>query len=153
MPGGGSHHRRGGRQKGTPNKRTQEALLKQAMEVHQSAKTGKKLAKDVLDDLMQLTVGMAGVYQPDPPDRPGLNPYASEEKFWKCVEMARDFATALAKYQSPTFRAIAVHVSPENQDERRPGPDGARQVEGKVIDLNDAEALARVYKRRIAVVK
>ena len=141
-------HRYGGRQKGTPNKKTQQRLLQVAMDQHDSAKGRKKLAKDVLEDFMHLTAGMAAMYQPRHPDAP-QNPHQNEEKFWKCVELTRDFATALAKYQSPTFKAIAVQTQPPSETE----PVTINQDGKNVIALNDPVALTRLYRMRITQVR
>lgn len=142
--------RRGGREAGTPNKATIERQLVQARETHDAQQNGKKLAKEVLDEFMQLTAGMAAVYQPLPPgvtDVP-LGRTPNETKFWECVGMVRDFAKALAPYQSPTFKAIAVFAPP---DQTRPAAP-ALPPGGNVITLDDPAVLQRVYRNRIAKV-
>jgi hypothetical protein len=143
--------RRGGRQKGTLNKRTVAKIMEASDQASAALRSGKKLAMHVLDDFMQLTAGMAAHYQPAPPGAPA-NPHANEQKFWHAVEHVRDFAKALAPYQSPTFKAIAV-VAPPSQDLGMvPTASGSlpRPQGENVIDLTDAEQLTRVYKRRIA---
>lgn len=135
---------RGGRKPGVPNKKTQEALLKQAMEKSDAVKSGRKLAREVLDEFMHLTAGMAAFYQPAPPNAPP-NQNANEDKFWRCVDATHAFAKALAPYQSPTFKAIAMMAPPEP-------PRRAELPGGNVVSLDDPEALTRVYKRRIASV-
>ena len=89
MPRGskpGEH--RGGRKKGSPNKKTLEALerrrvlaenaekaeAEKAALVAESAKVAKlKLGKDVLEEFMMLFAGMAAFYQPHPEWRPRLD--------------------------------------------------------------------------------
>lgn len=136
-----------GRKPGSLNKRTQEALLEQATLKHEALKSGRKLAKNILDDFMHLCAGMAAHYQPAPPEA-AQNANANEAKFWQAVEMTRDFAVALAKYQSPTFKSIAVYSPPEQ---------APKQIDLKanpnVVQLDDPAALARVYKLRIAGVR
>jgi hypothetical protein len=57
--------RRGGRKRETPNKATCERVLlaKRVLE-EQQGKPGRKRAREVLDDLMHICVGMAAKYQP-----------------------------------------------------------------------------------------
>jgi hypothetical protein len=89
MPRGGSKpgERRGGRQRGTPNKRTlgQMAALAEAGAPASLAKTSassaKKLARDVIEEFMLFCTGMAAHYQPRPPGA-APNPNADESKFF-----------------------------------------------------------------------
>lgn len=152
MPGGskpGSNNG-GGRPKGRLNRATEERLFRQAAEQANSIKNGKKLAKDVLDEFMMLCAGMAATYQPSPPNGT-LNQNEDQEKFWKATEMTLAFAAALAKYQSPTFKAQFVMQQTMQQ------PLGSavepKQLPGNVIALDDPEALQRIYKMRIAQVR
>lgn len=119
MPGGGSKpgERRGGRKPGTRNRKTLEQLKLQAANasrvVEIAARDNRKLAKDVLEEFMLLFAGMAAVSQPLPPGAvatPGRIPH--DEKFEKYATLAVDCAKALAKYQSPTFRAIVIAPPP-----------------------------------------
>jgi hypothetical protein len=121
MPKGGSKpgERRGGRRKGTPNKATVQKALIAARTVAEAKMSGKKLAKEVLEDFMLLFAGMAGDFQTTPPGA-APNPRADEDKFWKFAQAAIDCAHKLAPYQSPTFRAVVVAPSLDaNQSERR----------------------------------
>lgn len=114
-----------GRPKGAKNKTTIErnriAAEIAARTVIDAKTTGKKLAKEVLDDLMHLFVGMAAHHQPTPPGAPpvaGARP--DEARFEKYARLALETARALASYQSPTFRAIVVAPAPDaNQPEQR----------------------------------
>jgi hypothetical protein len=54
----------GGRQKGTVNKSTVERRLQAERERAEAKATGKKLAKERLDEFMELFVGIARFYQP-----------------------------------------------------------------------------------------
>ncbi len=144
--------KRGPGRKGIPNKSTIEKHLKIAQELaRQAGQPHKRLAKEVLEDFMHLTAGMAALYQPTAPGQP-INAYANEEKFWQAANACREFAKALAPYQSPTFRAITVSAPP---DERSKAPvlDLQANGDGKVIDLSDPVALQRVYMLRIGRVQ
>ena len=116
--------RRGGRVAGTLNKATiQKALI--AERTAADARTqGRKLAKDVLDDLMQIFMGVAAAYQFVPPgamDKNGnpIPPRGNGAEFEKWARLTVETAKALANYQSPTFRAIVVAPPPEEKGEIR----------------------------------
>lgn len=104
---GGAHGGKVGRPKGIRNKATIEKALIAEQINSRAEMAGKKLAKEVLDDFMQLTAEMAAFYQPAAPGHPP-NQKADEAKFWQCMEAAHAFAKSLAPYQSPTFRAVAI---------------------------------------------
>lgn len=147
MPGPPKGSRFGGRGKGTPNKATIEKNLRIAQQLAvQAGQKAKPLAKDVLEDFMHLTAGMAAFYQPTAPGQP-VNANQNEEKFWQAALACKEFAKALAPYQSPTFRAITTVPAPSMPS------GGPKQIEGKVVDLNDAAALTRVFRQRIAPVR
>jgi hypothetical protein len=82
-------------------------MLRAQREVDDACKTGKKLAKDVLEDFMHLFAGMAAVYQPTAPGQPP-NPHANEAAFKDAAERAIDCADKLAPYQSPKLKTIQV---------------------------------------------
>ena len=70
---------------------------------------GKKLAKNVLSDFMELFAGMAAFYQPVPAGQPveaGRQP--DENKFKEYAALAVDSAKALAPFQSPRFSAMMI---------------------------------------------
>lgn len=118
--------RRGGRASGTPNKRTLtkrflaeiletaegKALIGEAIKHHQPKMSGKK-AIEVLDTLMNLTMGLVARHQPRP-NQSGqeTNVTADEGKFREYLGLATTAAKELAKYQSPTFKAVAVQEVP-----------------------------------------
>ena len=88
-----------------------------AQVLREYAAHGKKLAKERLDEFMELFVGRAAHYQPRP-DKNGKdqNPTGNEAKFEKWALHAVDVAHKLAPYQSPTFRAIVVSPPPPSQN-------------------------------------
>ena len=118
MPRAQKGQRFGGRAKGVPNKATLQKALIAERTVADARMSGRKLAKEILDDFMQLFAGMAAHYQPTPPDRP-QNPSQDEPMFEKYGRLAVETAKALANYQSPTFRAIVVAPPPEEKGEMR----------------------------------
>jgi hypothetical protein len=136
--------RLGGRQKGTPNKRTIQRLQEASESIGTIRKLGQKKATEVLNDLMHIAVGLTARYQQrllaadresrtyDPDDY---------EKFVQCMQMAGVFARELAPFQDPKYSTIKVQM-PET-----PG-DGAREM-GNVTVIDDAVAATRVYQRLI----
>lgn len=134
--------RRGGREKGTPNKATIERALIAEATAADARINGKKLAKDVLEEFMFLFAGMAAAHQPLPPNAvspPGHK--ADEAKFEKWARLACAQAAELAKYQSPTFRAVQVTAS-----QPLPNSPGGKQIDGEVIRL-DQLSIAKVYRQ------
>lgn len=65
----------------------------------------RKRAKEVLEDLMTLLMGMADKHQPWPEQR-GRNPLEDRELFDRYVVLAMKCAASLAPYQSP--RAVII---------------------------------------------
>lgn len=146
MPGPKKGQRFGGRKAGVPNKSTIERTLRAEHEMLRARETGKKLAKDVLDEFMMLFAGMAAHHQPIPEGQPipaGRQP--NEDKFEKWARLAVETAADLAKYQSPTYRAIAVTLPPA-----LPAVPEQKTIEGKVVDLPiDAMSGSRLYQRMV----
>lgn len=114
MPRAQKGHRFGGRTKGIPNKATIEKAEKMRRDIVDARVSGRKLAKDTLDDLVMVFMEMADAYKPAPTGQDKLG--ASEEKFEKWARLAMEAARALAPYQSPTFRAIVVAPAPTEKD-------------------------------------
>jgi hypothetical protein len=135
----------GGRRAGTLNKATIERLEK-ARIAEQIVSGGKpeKLASDVLREFMELFADIARIHQPRPAAQ-GTNPQENEGRFDKYARLAVECAKALAPYQSPTFKSIAVTAPP-------PGP-LPKTAEGDVIDINDPVALMKVWERRVIRVR
>ncbi len=107
--------RRGGRKKGTPNKATRErALLAKRILEEQAGKPGRKLAREVLDDLMHTFLGMAAQHQPLPAGAvPMSGQKPDEAKFVEYATLAGAMAQQLAPYQSPKFKAtIQLNEAP-----------------------------------------
>jgi len=87
--------------------------------------------------------GMATHYQPRPPGQQP-NPHADEEQFWKFARFAVHCASALAPYQSPTFRAIVVAPPPE-PDKTETAKRFTLRIFDKVTDpVEDAKAYSRM---------
>lgn len=180
MPRGGSRpgERRGGRQKGTPNKRSLRLGLRAEAELTQARAAaradGKELllAKDVLDNLMAVFLTIARRYAPQPGEAPPAPPedradeaavrrWEEETRAWerriarfeRWALHARETAAKLAPYQSATFRAIAIAPL---RDER---PEGEVEVihtmeqlrEQLVIRGVPPEQLARVLTHEAVV--
>lgn len=146
MPRGAAPgERRGGRGKGTRNKATLEreriAAEIAARTVADARATGKKLAKDVLEEFMLLFAGMAASYQPWPVGL-GKNPGENVGQFEKWARLACEQAAKLAPFQSPTFRAVMVSIPGTPGGPALPAP-----REDNVIELTDQNAIARVYSR------
>jgi hypothetical protein len=106
-----------GRPRG-PSKATIEKALIAERNVSEVKASGKKLAKEVLEDFMLFFAKMAADFQTSPAGA-SPNPQADEGKFWKYAQAAVDCAHKLAPFQSPTFRAVTVAPSPEpNQPQK-----------------------------------
>jgi hypothetical protein len=153
MPRGAAPgERRGGRAKGTLNKRTTEALLKAAQTIDAAREGRIELGKDVLDRMMKLAEGAASVHRPWTQADVDAGRAAAVGGDWDRFGLWFDrtvfCAKELAKYQSPTFKAIAVQVTPDVSRDRLPPPS-----DPKVVNIDDPEALQRVYKLRIAGVR
>lgn len=142
----------GGRKAGRMNKRTVEKIEEARLAVEESRGRKLKLGKEVLEEFMHLFAGMAATHQPLPEGMPvprGRNP--NEEKFLAYAKLTVDAAKALADFQSPKFKAIAVVATPgNNPDLGQPLTKG--QIDN-VVTLNDPAALARVYQQRIKQIK
>jgi hypothetical protein len=112
--------RRGGRTVGTKNRATIERAAIAERVSNEAAMTGKPLAKERLGEFLELFIGYARHYQPVLPQmlargaKPNKN--QDEAKFEKWSMHAMEAAEALAKYQSPQFRAVAVVT----QEQQRP---------------------------------
>lgn len=135
----GGYREGGGRKAGTPNAKTIARLERQAETVGEIKKQGKKLAIDVLDELMNLAVGAAAAIQQAEAAK-GNRGAITDPLFWRCIELGGLFAKALAPYQSHRYRAVEVSFAP-------PVPAGAPP--GKVITINDAASVERLYHKRI----
>jgi hypothetical protein len=101
MPRGGSKpgERRGGRQKGTPNRKTVERQLitERILQEPPAGIESGKLGREVLAQYMNTFDELAEQYRE-----------ADEAKFRQYAELAVACAKALAPYESPTYRAVVV---------------------------------------------
>jgi hypothetical protein len=107
--------RRGGRAKGKPNRFSMRAALRAERDQDQARAEGRPIAKDVLDNLMSVFMNIATKYAPKKDDVPPMtDPVAITawdkrvKEFERWALHAKDTAKALAAYQSPTYRAIAI---------------------------------------------
>lgn len=115
------------RTKGAKNKRTIEQEIVARKQVEADIMEGKVtqaadrrvLAKDNLDKLATMLLGLTAHYQPHPQwnqvvDAAGnvrivnANPYYDEGKFQFYIELAARTCDRLAAYQSPKLSAVAV---------------------------------------------
>src|ERR1700749_41238 len=104
MPRGskpGEGNRGGGRKKGTVNKATIEKAIIAERVMNEAAMSGRKLAKELLEEFMVLFGGLAGSFQPPDSSPAGVAKWAetkAQAQFDKYAGMTVDAATALAKY-------------------------------------------------------
>lgn len=139
----------GGRKAGGMNRRSIQKIEEARIANAVTRGQGKKLGKEVLEEFMHLFAGMAAQYQPLPegmPIPPGRNP--DEEKFLGYAKLAVDTAKALADFQSPKFKAIAVVAPPPGAGDDLANPITRSQA-GNIVRINDPAALARVYQKMI----
>lgn len=104
--------RRGGRKKGTPNRRTVEKALKYERDMQLAEANKKPLATEVLEKMMFAFAAMVPQYQQ------GSATYDADQ-FERWGKNTIDAAHKLAPYQSPTFRAIVVAPPPDSNQLNR----------------------------------
>lgn len=141
--------RRGGRQRGTPNKRTVAKLIDAGRTIAGGNKIKDAVrATDVLSDLTKTAMGFTAHYQAkmlafeqDPTNKDKLPPPEVVDRFMLGLNAAIKAARALAPFQDPQFTAIKVAMSPFDTQEAQ------KVIEGKAskIDLRDPIELARIY--------
>ena len=135
----------GGRQKGSLNKRTLKQMEEASTQVGAIKRQGQKKATEVLNDLMQASMGVAAQYQRRIGDAAakGQEPSKDDlETFWKAMEIAGVFAKALAPFQDPTFKAIRLNTPP-------PPPDQTGKPPVSIYDITDAVEVSRVYAQMV----
>ena len=99
MPSGSKPgERRGGRGPGVPNKTSKAKSIAIAA---QRQKAGRKLAVDVMSELMNHFVGMAAKYQP-------LGATPDEKKFTLYAKQAASIASDLAAYETPKLASTTL---------------------------------------------
>lgn len=133
-----------GRPKGTPNKRTVQKLLEASNDLAAIERLGQKKATAVLNELMQTSLNLAQDYHKKILLK---NPMSSDfEHFWKAMDSAGVFAKALAPYQQPQFKSVAISLGTPGI----PDPaESAKEVKGKVIKMDDPNAVARIYQQTV----
>ena len=145
----------GGKQKGTPNKATLAAQRAAAQQVIDRSMAGKQeLAIHVLEKLMKVAEGATSLHRPTTSQElqggATPNPDGDWDKFGQWFDRTVHCAQALANYQSPKFKTITAYMAPATP----PDPaENARQIDAKVVDLNDPVELQRIYRLRIGAVK
>ena len=105
----------GGRVKGVPNKATIQRAAVAERIMNEAAMSGRKLGKEVMEELMVIFLGLAGANQP-----PGDTPQAieawtkspQEGMFEKYSKLALKAASDLADYQSPKFSPVSAPAPP-----------------------------------------
>lgn len=157
MPKGGSKpgERRGGRQKGARNKATIQREIeagKAAAEAIDKARSGQiELAKDVLRRLMKIAEGITSLNRPTTvreidagtvPNKDG-----DWERFGQWFDRTVYCAKELARYESPTFKAVLLQ-----QDTPQPLAPQSNDVLDLQANRDPAQA-TQTYLRLVAAPK
>ena len=122
----------GGRKAGVRNKTTQRRIDAAERAIVLAKAGGKRLAREVLEDFLELFSAIALTHQPDLPGVERNSNY-DEKKFEKFARLAVETATALASYQTPKLKAVLV--GPElgqrhsNGEEQLSGEEVTRRLE------------------------
>lgn len=139
-----------GKKKGKPEYATLEAQLVTAQQQlatltaereAEKAGRGRKLAIDVLDDIMHAGYGLMAKHQPLEPGEvvhPGSGRDPNEEKFRYFLDVTKDAAKGLANFQSPKFKSITVGVDASLAAAASAAP--SAQVPGTTRQLSPAQA-------------
>lgn len=126
MPNSKGGPRHGGRTKGTPNKATLQkqmiadvlasaegrALLGDAMKNLQQPAKGTKRAVDVLREMMMLSGSLVALYQPKRNEQTGAIEVTDSQKLETYLTICARTAADLARFESPTFKAVALQEVP-----------------------------------------
>src|SRR6516165_9807598 len=122
----------GGRKAGVRNKTTQRRIDAAERAIVLAQAGGKRLAREVLEDFVQLFSAIAQTHQPALPGAEP-NPNYDEKKFEKFARLAVDTATALASYQTPKLKAVLVGPElgqrPSNGEERYSGEELIKKLD------------------------
>jgi len=164
MPRGGKRKGAGGKRgqkKGTLQKideaNVQEQIAAALATAEKMRNARKKLAKEELEDFVPILREVVARFQRRAM-RPGEDGRATagpdQTQFdpgdWKMLKEWMEFYVytldALADYQSPKFKAIAVMAPPPSE----PAP---AERKDNVVQIDDPAALARVYQRRITAAR
>jgi len=115
-----------GRFPGALGKRTQGQIQRAEARYGEARASGnRKLAIEVLDQLMHLHLSRASIYLPANPKAvaehtANPNPHENETLFRYHVERAEGCASMLAPYQSATFKSITLQASATQEIARDP---------------------------------
>ena len=153
--------RSGGRSKGTPNKATLQKqmiaevlaspdgqkMFAEQMRAMQQPARGQKKAVETLRELMALSQALVAMHQPQrgADGKLVLDPPA-HEKLQVYLPVAVRAASELARYESPTFKAIAVAPVPPAPAER-PGEKDGNVIQS--LEKRSPQDAAAVYMRLI----
>ena len=97
----------GGRKAGVRNKTTQRRIDAAERTIVLAKAGGKRLAREVLEDFVELFSAIALTHQPALPGAE-RNPNYDEKKFEKFARLAVETATAVVGYQTPKLKAVLV---------------------------------------------
>ena len=121
MPRAQKGQRFGGRIKGTKNRATIQREIEAAERVAQSRGKAKDAALTVLERLMQVAEGAAGLTRPaskrEMAEGKAQNPDGDWELFGDWFDRAAFCAKELAKYQAPQIRAVEAPAPPPDPRE------------------------------------
>ena len=143
----------GGRKAGTPNRTTVERQEIAARALDNAKAEGRPLAKDRLDELLGIAMGAMAAHQPITKDmakkaRALGNKTVSESRgnwggFGDWWDRAAYAAKELAKYQSPTYKAVSVET---------PLPSGSSPVRDfdNFVRTGDPVRASRIYQQFMA---
>lgn len=154
MPRGSAPgERRGGKTKGTQNKRTVAKLQQIGAEIAEAKRGGNVVrARDALSDLTKTAIGFTAHWQQKMmaweaanQDKDALIPREYIDRFMLGLTAATRAAAALAPYQDPKLAAIKVSMSPFDVVEP------AKTIEGRAlkVDTKDPVELARIYAQLV----
>lgn len=124
------------------------ALAEGDQRIMTARRAGQKLGREVLEDLMNLGMGLVATFQPHPPvaleDGTIKNPnkFYDDDKFRWAADFTQKCASDLASYQSPKLKAVLQAQAPAPST--LPGENG--KVIGRIGDPS------RVYRQMIAKV-
>ncbi len=119
MPRAVKGQRFGGRAKGIPNKATIEKALIAEREIEKAKNSGRKLAKEIMQEFLPVLAGICAYYQPTFPGMTQQNLHGNATEFERWYKHVLETAKALAPFESPTFRAIMVAPPPQQKQGQR----------------------------------
>lgn len=104
-----------GKRKGQFDRATLEAELAaaqhQLVEMTKKRQAGRKLAIDVLDDVMHLSMGLAAKHQPlEANELAGPGRVPDDAKFHTYLELTIETAGKLAAFQSAKFKSTTISI-------------------------------------------